>query len=86
VIKGLVVDGAGQPVAGAAIYVISAPVPLPDIAQLSGLDGSFAVAAPAPGTYVLGARSDESGSGQSTIAVRAGEEMASEVTIRLSFQ
>jgi protocatechuate 3,4-dioxygenase beta subunit len=55
-IRGRVADEGGRPVAGAAIYVSASPGPMPDIAQLTGDDGVFTLAAPAPGRYVIGAR------------------------------
>lgn len=58
-IRGTVADAAGGPAAGAAIYVSAAPRPMPDIAQLTGDDGRFVVAAPAPGRYVIGARAGD---------------------------
>jgi len=53
VIKGHVVDQSGAPVAGARVMVSASPVPLPDIAQITGPDGGFALAAPAPGRYSI---------------------------------
>lgn len=69
VIRGSVVDASGQPVAAAAVYLISSPGSHADIALQTGADGSFALAAPAPGTYVLGARSDTAGEGRATVNV-----------------
>lgn len=54
-IKGAVQDESGRPIAEVSLYFISAPVPLPDIAALSGTDGSFVLSAPAPGVYRIGA-------------------------------
>jgi Carboxypeptidase regulatory-like domain len=81
-IRGLVLDAAGQPVAMAAIYVVSAPVPQRDIAQLSGPDGRFALAAPVAGTYVIGARADAAGEGTGSIAV--GNSPDQEVQLRIT--
>ncbi len=58
-IRGRVVDGQGHPVAGSRIMVSQGPVPVPDIAMLSGADGSFAMAVPAPGRWQLLAATDE---------------------------
>lgn len=60
VIRGTVVDSAGRPVAGARILVVQSPGPMPDIAMLSGEDGSFAIGAPAAGRYLLEAATDSS--------------------------
>jgi hypothetical protein len=82
VIRGQVVDGAGQPVALAAVYVVSAPEPQPDISQLSGADGSFALAGRAPGTYVIGARSDAAGQGRTSVVVEPDdEEVRARITV-----
>ena len=58
-IRGHVADEGGGAVAGAAIYVSASPRPMPDIAQLTGDDGTFTLAAPAPGRYVIGARAGD---------------------------
>ena len=72
-IRGRVVDNGGAPVAQAAVYVVQAPQPLPDIAQLTGEDGAFEVEAPSPGAYTIGARSDTAGDGRTDVAVTSGD-------------
>lgn len=52
-LSGTVHDPEGRPVAGARVLFTSAPAPLPDIAALTGEDGSFTLSAPAPGSYAL---------------------------------
>jgi hypothetical protein len=82
VIRGRVVDTAGEPVSLAAIYVVSAPVPQQDIAQLSADDGTFALSASAAGRYVIGARSDTAGDGTMTVTVTAvDQEVRGEITL-----
>lgn len=54
VINGIVRDRSGRPVAQARVYFLSGPVPLPDIALLTGADGTFRLAAPVAGSYSLG--------------------------------
>jgi len=76
IIEGKVLDPEGHPVAEAAVYVVSAPAAMPDIAQITGGDGRFTVAAPIPGRYTLGARSDAFGQTQADIEVRGGETVA----------
>jgi glycine/D-amino acid oxidase-like deaminating enzyme len=60
-IRGRVVDVHGRPVAGAAIYVESAPVALPDIAAMTDDDGGFTLAVPVSGRYRIGANADPHG-------------------------
>ena len=57
-ISGVVRDSRGQPVAGARVSFAEGPVPLPDIAALTGDDGSFVLSAPAPGTYRIDCYAD----------------------------
>jgi hypothetical protein len=80
-IRGRVLDEAGTPVAQAAVYVISAPGPHADIAQVTGADGAFEVEAGPPGSYVIGARSDTAGEGRAEVAVASGD---ASVTITLA--
>ncbi len=51
VITGRVRDHTGEPVPGARVFFASGPVPLPDVAALTGPDGVFRLTAPAPGEY-----------------------------------
>jgi hypothetical protein len=75
-----VVDAQGRPVRGAAIYVLSAPVAVPDIAAQSADDGSFSIGMPAPGRYRLGARG-ASGSVEAELTVGAE---GAEIELRLA--
>jgi hypothetical protein len=83
VIHGRVRDVKGAPVAQAAVYVIAAPHPQPDIAQLTGDDGGFEVDVGGAGTYVIGARADAAGEGRAEAVVTPGEPDVS-VTITLT--
>ena len=56
-INGAVTDPSGHPVVGATVLIASSPVPVPDIAALTGEDGTFSIAVPAPGEYRLVVRS-----------------------------
>ncbi len=76
VLRGQVVDPDGRPVLEAAVYVVSAPVPMPDIAQLTDEQGQFSLSAPVPGRYTVGARSDRWGSAQADVVVH-GEDTIS---------
>lgn len=81
-IRGTVLDAAGRPVAMAAVYVVSAPLPQPDIAQMSAPDGTFTIAAPVAGTYVVGARSDDAGQGSGSVTV--GDSPDQELPMRIT--
>lgn len=53
VISGVVKDSNGNPVSAARVSFVSGPVPLPDIAGLTDVDGTFVLSAPAPGDYII---------------------------------
>jgi len=53
-IRGRVLDENKRPLGGARIFITSAPVPMPDIAQLSDAQGAFSLGVPVPGTYRIG--------------------------------
>jgi protocatechuate 3,4-dioxygenase beta subunit len=72
-IRGRVLDPQGGLVAEAAVYIVSSPVSMPDIAQLTDDQGQFTLSAPLPGRYTVGVRSDMWGSVQTEIEV-SGEE------------
>jgi hypothetical protein len=55
VITGTVTDRHGRPLAEVSVSLREAPVPVPDIAALTGPDGTFALAAPSPGHYTVAA-------------------------------
>ncbi len=52
-ITGKVVDPKGTPVPMASVGFVEAPVAIPDIAALSGVDGSFELSAPVAGEYKI---------------------------------
>lgn len=66
-------DPQDHPVVEAAVYLVSAPVPMPDIAQLTDEEGRFSFAAQSPGSYTIGVHSDRWGTTQKTIEVSAEE-------------
>ncbi|MBH0122941.1 carboxypeptidase regulatory-like domain-containing protein [Rhodococcus sp. NPDC003382] len=57
-IRGIVRCG-NTPVPFARIVVVTGPGPMPEIAILSGPDGSFTVGTPYPGRYLLAVHADE---------------------------
>ncbi len=70
IINGLVNDENGQPVAGASVYFVSAPVSMPDIAQLTDSKGIFRVSVPAKGRYVIGVKAADWGMKEVTLVVK----------------
>lgn len=76
VINGRVRDAAGRPVAEARIGYVSGPVPLPDIAALTGEDGSFVLAAPAPGAYRISCTLPDGTSAYRAVEVPRGADVA----------
>jgi hypothetical protein len=81
VIRGVVVAAGGRPVAGARVFFRSGPGLLPDIAALTGGDGTFALTAPAAGTYEVAAAADEVEPAAATVSVTEGSTVT--VTMRL---
>jgi hypothetical protein len=70
-VQGRVVDHNGDPVSGAAVMFSASPVPVPDIAELTGPDGRFTLAAPAPGRYMVSVRATTGASVQREVDVGA---------------
>jgi hypothetical protein len=82
IIRGRVVDGAGRPVADAAVYFVESPGGHPDIAQLTSDDGRFALPdVTPPGLYRVGARAFD-GQGVAEVLL-LGNEASAEVEIRI---
>ncbi len=81
VIRGTVTTRSGRPAGRARVYFRSAPVPVPDIAVVTREDGTFEMTAPVPGTYAIGAMTDDAGGGEATIVT--GPEGLSDVSIQL---
>lgn len=71
----------GRPAAGVRVFFRSGPEPLPDIAALTGGDGTFALTAPAAGTYEVAAVADDAEPASATVSVTAGATV--KVTMRL---
>ena len=84
IIQGQVVDPEGHPVAEAAVYFVSAPVAMPDIAQLTDSDGKFTAHVGAPGQYTVGVRSDEWGEARKDVNVIGDDPVTIEVRFNKS--
>lgn len=76
---GRVRDTAGAPVAQARVAFAEAPVPVPDVAALTGPDGRFALGAPAAGRYVVVAAAD--GHAPARVAVDVGDGAELDITL-----
>jgi hypothetical protein len=80
-VSGIVRDARGGTVAGARVIMEDGPGPFPDVAALTGGDGSFVISVPAQGRYRLACAAD----GFVTARVEAvvGDESPSQVTFEL---
>ncbi len=58
-IAGKVVDENGKPVAWARVMFTKSPVTLPDIAAMTGEDGSFTLSVPQNGAYEISTFTDD---------------------------
>lgn len=70
-IHGHVVDAHHRPVPGARVALGAGPVPVPDVALLTGDDGSFHLDVPVPGEYAVHAHTD-AGSATAQVQVPPG--------------
>jgi protocatechuate 3,4-dioxygenase beta subunit len=82
VIHGRVIDGQGKPVAQAAVYIVSAPAAMRDIAQLTNGDGRFAISVSVPGPYRFGARSDGGQTASAEVNVSGQTSVAVELQLQ----
>jgi Carboxypeptidase regulatory-like domain len=73
-VSGTVRDQGGDPVEGARVYFASGPVPLADIAALTGPDGSFSLSAPAPGSYEVECAAEGESTQRATVEVTQAED------------
>jgi Carboxypeptidase regulatory-like domain len=70
-LSGIVLDAAGRPVAGARVYLVGAPGPVPDVAALTGADGRFVLGAARAGRYEVACSSDAGGVASASVEVGA---------------
>lgn len=81
-ISGTVLDASGRPVGGARVYFASGPGSFPDMAALTGEDGSFTLAAPNAGTYAVQVHADDFAQATASVSLKAGEKRRIEVVLR----
>lgn len=79
-IAGVIRDERGAPVEGARVYFAAAPAPTPDVAALTGSDGSFSLAAPVEGTYTLECSAEGFAARRTTVA--SAKDSGVELTLR----
>lgn len=82
VIFGVVRDDNGNPVSEARVSFLAGPVPLPDIAAFTDIDGSFALSAPGAGEYVIAVNIEQFVRKELKITLESNEEK--HVAINLS--
>lgn len=80
-VRGVVRDARGGTVAGARVLIEDGPAPFPDVAALTGRDGSFVISVPAKGRYRLACAADGFVTGRLEAAV--GDETPTPVTFEL---
>ena len=73
VISGIA-TGPDGPVAFARVMVEKAPAPMPDIAGLSGEDGTFTLGTNGPGRYVVAVHADGFVPARAEVTVRPDDE------------
>ena len=67
----------------ASIYFVSAPVNMPDVAQLTDDEGQFTLSLSAKGQYVLGVSSDEWETTQTPIEIHGDEPLDVDIHMRV---
>ena len=75
-------DEAGRPTGGARVYFASGPGSFPDMAALTGEDGSFALSAPNEGTYEVQVQADGFAQATTSVSLKAGEKRTIRVELR----
>ncbi len=81
IVAGRVVDEDGRPIAGASVLFSASPVAVPDIAELTGSDGSFAMAAPSAGRYRVSVHASGHAPAERDVEVRAAAPQALEIML-----
>jgi len=83
IVRGKVIGPNGEPVREASIYFVSAPVNMPDVAQLTDDQGQFTLSLSAKGQYVLGVSSDEWETTQTPIEIHGDEPLDVDIHMRV---
>ena len=81
VITGRVRRRDGGAIAGARVYFVAGPGPLPDVAALTDSSGKFSLAAPYEGAYTIGCASDDFASSTASVTVTGRSETSIEVVL-----
>lgn len=81
IVAGRITDERGRPVRGARIYIVRAPVSMPDIAQLTDANGEFSVSAPVAGRYRIGIAASGHAPQERNVTVTEGQRTS--LTVRL---
>ena len=84
IISGVVKDNNDNAISGARVSFITGPVPLPDIAALTDINGNFVLSAPVPGDYIIEVVSEQFIPKQVKIAIESNQEK--HIDINLSSQ
>ncbi len=80
-----VVTGPDGPVALARVTVDSAPAPMPDLAGLTGEDGTFRMGTVGPGRYVVAVYADDFVPARAAVTVHSGDREV-DVHVRLELE
>lgn len=81
-VHGSVTDAHGSPLAGASVYVISAPMSMPDIALLTDAQGQFTLTAPVAGHYTIGVRAGNGTSAQTDFDAQDEKEISIKLQLK----
>ncbi|HEY7080826.1 MAG TPA: carboxypeptidase-like regulatory domain-containing protein [Nitrososphaeraceae archaeon] len=80
-VHGVVKDNNNMPILGARVSFVSGPVPLPDIAALADLNGTFVLSAPVPGDYVIEVVSEGFAANKTRISIENNQEYTIEINL-----
>ena len=80
-ISGRVLDGEGNPIAGARVYFVGGPGSFPDVAALTNEQGAVTLTAPTPGSYEIEAAAEGFAPRKAAVTVTAGEQTTSEIVL-----